>query len=100
MQRAKRNFNFGAFTDAKHAFDAEARRRGRPEIHLNFPNLHPCEAKIEAWKMNGTHYSMTGSLHKIFSQYRGVTIQHGTFRLQVNINKVLAGLGKKRAQLA
>jgi hypothetical protein len=95
--KGEKNINLGAFIDAKHAalaFNAEARRRGRPDTHLNFPKLHPCEAEIEAWKMNGTHYSMTGSQHKNLSQYRGVTIEHDAFRLQVNINKVLAGLGK------
>jgi hypothetical protein len=100
--RGEKNINLGAFIDAKHAalvFDSKARRRGRLEdTHLNFPNLHPCEGEIEAWTMNGTHYSMMGSQHKNSSQYRGLTIQHGAF--QVQVSKVLAGLGKKWAQLA
>jgi hypothetical protein len=96
--RGEKNINLGAFVDAKHAalaFDAEARRRGRPDAHLNFPNLHPTEAEIEAWKMNGAHYSLMGSQHKKSSQYRGVNFQYGAFHVQINISRVLAGLGKK-----
>ena len=65
--RGEKNINLGAFVDAKHAalsFDAEVRKRGRPDAHLNFPDLHPSDTEIEAWKMNGAHYSMMGSGHK------------------------------------
>jgi hypothetical protein len=96
----EKNINLGAFVDPKHAayaFDAEARRRGRPDAHLNFPDLHPSHAKIEEWNMHGAHYSMMGSGHKKASQYRGVTVQKGgSFYVQINIKKVLAGLGKEK----
>jgi hypothetical protein len=52
--KGEKNRNLGTFADAKHAalaFDAEARRRGRLDAHLNFPDLHPSDAEIEAWKM-------------------------------------------------
>jgi hypothetical protein len=76
-QKGEKNINLGAFVDAKHAalaFDAEARRRGRADAQLNFPGLHPSDAEIEAWKMNGTHYSMMGSERKKSSQYSVVTV--------------------------
>jgi hypothetical protein len=60
----EKHINLGAFVDAKHAafaFDAEARRRGRLDTQLNFPDLHPSEAEIEAWKMNSVHYSLMSS---------------------------------------
>jgi hypothetical protein len=78
--RGEKNIKLGAFVSAKYAalaFDAEARRRGRLDAHLNFPDLHPSDTEIEAWKMNGAHYSMMGSWHKKASQYRGVTVQKG-----------------------
>jgi hypothetical protein len=96
----EKNMNLGAFVDAKHAalaFDAEARRRGRLDAHLNFPDQHPSDAEIEAWKMNGAHYSMMSSGHKKSSQYRGVTVPpNRNFEVRINIKKVLAGLGKKK----
>jgi hypothetical protein len=99
-QRGEKNINLGAFVSAKYAalaFDAEARRRGRPDAHLNFPDLHPSDTEIEAWKMNGTHYSMMSSGHKKSSQYRGVTVQKGgSFHVQINIKKVFEGLGKEK----
>jgi hypothetical protein len=99
-QKGEKNINLGAFVDAKHAalaFDAEARRRGRKDAQLNFPDLLPSDAEIEAWKMNGTHYSMMSSGRKKLSQYRGVTVNtSGAFHVQININKVVAGLGKKK----
>jgi hypothetical protein len=99
-QKGEKHINLGAFVDANHAalaFDAEARRRGRLDTHLNFPNLHPSDAEIKAWKLNGAHYSMMRPGHKKSSQYRGVTVQppNGTFRVQINIKKVLTGFGKK-----
>jgi hypothetical protein len=98
--KGEKNLNLGAFVDAKHAalaFDAEARRRGRADAQLNFPDLHPSDAEIEAWKMNGTHYLMMSSGRKKSSQYRGVAVlSGGAFHVQININKVVAGLGRKK----
>jgi hypothetical protein len=98
-QKGEKHINLGAFLDANHAalaFDAEARRRGRLDTHLNFPDLHPSDAEIEAWKMNGAHYSLMSSGRTKSSQYRGVTVPpNGTLHVQINIKKVFTGLGKK-----
>jgi len=101
--RGEKNINLGSFENARHAalaFDAEARKRGRPNKDLNFPDEHPTAAQIESWKMNTTHYSMMGSGRKKSSQYRGVTRQKTSrskpWHVQINIKKVLIGCGRPK----
>ena len=99
--KGEKHINLGAFAEAEYAamaFDAEARKRGRPDSHLNFPEEHPTEAQIESWKMNTTHYTLMGARNKSSSQYRGVSKQKGTelWNVQCNINKVLQGIGRAK----
>ena len=94
----QKNINLGAFLDAKHAalaFDAGARRRGRPVGSLNFPDEHPTDAQIEEWKINSAHYSMMGSQNKKISLYRGVCKQGNAWVAQCNIKKIVEAYGKK-----
>lgn len=97
--KGEKNVNLGAFDDARHAalaFDAEARKRGRPDKDLNFPDEHPTDAQIELWKTNTTHYTMSVAGRKKSSQYRGVTRQKGPtpWHAQCHIKKVIVGSGR------
>jgi len=100
-KKGEKHVNLGAFLEAKHAalaFDAEARRRGRPDSALNFPNEHPTDDQIEAWNMNTAHYSMMGSQRALTSQYRGVCVEKGggKYRVRVNIKRIVEGYGKTK----
>ena len=69
--KGAKNINLGAFETAEYAamaFDFEARKRGRPEGDLNFPNEHPAEEQIEQWKTNTGHYTLMGCGRKKSSQ--------------------------------
>jgi hypothetical protein len=103
--RGEKNINLGSFDDARYAalaFDAEARKRGRPGGDLNFPGEHPSDSQIEEWKMNTTHYSMMGSSSKKSSQYRGVTFRktEQTWHVQINIKKIVEGMGKTKGPVS
>ena len=100
----EKNINLGAFSEARHAglaFDAEARKRHRPEKDLNFPDEHPTDEQIESWKSNTSHYTVMGSRNKSTSQYRGIskTRKSKGFHVQININKILEAYGTKRGPL-
>lgn len=92
----QKDINLGAFVEAKHAalaFGSEARKRNRSNTHLNFPDMHPTDADIKSWKMNGPDYSMMGSGHKKTSQYRGACLSNKKLHVQINIQKVVTGYG-------
>jgi Ring finger domain/AP2 domain len=96
--KGEKNINLGAFETAEYAamaFDFEARKRGRPECDLNFPDKHPTEEQIEQWKTNTAHYSMMRSGRKKTSQYRGVCKAGSLWHAQSNIIKVVNGMGKE-----
>jgi Zinc finger, C3HC4 type (RING finger)/AP2 domain len=100
-QKGEKNINLGAFETAEYAamaFDFEARKRGRPECDLNFPENHPTEEQIEQWKTNTAHYTMMRSGKERSSQYRGVTWHKGMnmWLAQCNILKVVKGMGKEK----
>ena len=102
----KKHINLGAFLDAKHvalAFDHEARKQDRKRETLNFPDEIVNGDQIKAWSTNVAHYRYMRSRTSKSSQYRGVTnpdygdvISSNPWRAQVNIKKVLKGLGKEK----
>eukprot|EP00956_Cyclotella_meneghiniana_P038875 scaffold161457_cov20-Cyclotella_meneghiniana.AAC.1 len=80
--------NLGAFTEEKHAalaFDAEARRQGRPASDLNFPNEFATEEDILSWKGN-RYKTMTKNGKLGSSKYRGVCKNGRRYQVQCNIN--------------
>lgn len=90
--------NLGTFCDAKQAalaFDAEARGRGRPDSHLNFPDESPSMEQIESWKMNQMLYSFMGARRKLTSHYRGVSVQHGRYVVKIGIKVIVKAYNKK-----
>jgi hypothetical protein len=101
----KKHINLGAFLDARHAalaFDHEARKQDRKREILNFPDETVSVDQIREWSTNVAHYRYMRSGTSKSSQYRGVTnpdygdvISPNPWKAQVNIKKVLRGLGKK-----
>lgn len=102
----KKHINLGAFLDARHAalaFDHEARKQDRKREILNFPDETVTDDQIREWSTNVAHYRYMRSGTSKSSQFRGVTnpnygdvISPNPWKAQVNIKKVLKGLGKEK----
>ena len=106
----KKHINLGAFLEAEHAalaFDHEARKQGREDEALNFPERRVTDEQLQEWSTNKDHYRHMRSGIEKSSQFRGVTNPQynrpsGPYPwvAQVNIQKVLKGLGIPLSQPA
>lgn len=95
--KGEKHINLGAFTEGKHAalaFDAEARRQGRPDCDLNFPDEKATEAEIISWKGN-RYKTMTKNGKRGSSIYRGVCKYGNKYHVQCNIKAVNDGLSRE-----
>jgi hypothetical protein len=82
--RGEKNINLGSFSEARQAasaFDAEARKRGRPDSHLNFLFEHSTEAQSSPFYL----FSLRNS--QVMASLRGVSSLPPTTTTLLNILK-------------